>query len=962
MRQFLRSPDGRVQRRPDRLAAVILAALFAFALVVMNLSPVLAGTVSAGSGTNSISGKVRDNQGNPVNAGAVTLRGSRLPSPVSTTTGPDGSYSFTNVPDGSYSVSALKQGLTPATITDVVVGNGVTSYSINFQLLLPTMNSVQTLGRVITTATRQAFNTSTAAQVTVSSEVFQTQNETSVSRLLNEIPGVMADNLGGYNSSNQFAPKQVSVRGAMDYESQQTLDGHAISNGIQGAFRTNLLDTAVLDEIEVVKGPGSAPTTITSAIGGSVNYRLREPTSEPYWAVDFGTDSFWGSQDDLIATGTTANRRWGYAFVYSLDTSPGYNLEKTLLPVSGPSVDGRAVAAQPWTYGSIAGWPGSPPYYQSSITATWHPAEPVTELGLVRNELAKLRYHFSDSTSASVAWYGQQGGYEYQTGYIFLEPTIFAPGAGYTGNIPTGSRQMINLDSSVNNAGFIKNSEPTIEADFRTRVGKGDTLLGRYYNIHLVSQFWVPVTTTHAPLWGTLQLCPVGQFTDGFSGNCGPQGGPYTTPAQTVAYNGQLANLNTIYAYSDEAREDKTLGASLQYDHPVANNLYTVSYDNSTEHNLDQYKFFSSGAFYGGIGIPPGAKTIIGTLMVRGLLSLSDKFSATIADYVEHYDSRYSLDGGLSYKAQTFAHDDFRAGLTFRPTGDVSWRLSAGSSFAPPYASLTNNTFNPAPYPDPVSGGFIEYTSNGKLMPETSVGFDLGSDYRFGRDRSTVLSFDTYLSNLRNQFYYAYLQGGSFSGKPLYLNTPENLNKARFEGVELAVRHNVPVGLGFSVSGNLQRAYTYDLPKNFYLAPGGTTPVQNLTILPQQNFTSGGVYGSGYIPYSMGYGEVNYRTRRGYYLAFGETYHGPNNPQEVPAYFTARATLRLQINNNMYFQISGENLFNALSFPYEWYGDPAGIAPGQVKGAPYAAVPEADGLGTRVLHFVIHESFGNPGR
>ena len=243
------------------------------------------------------------------------------------------------------------------------------------------------------------------------------------------------------------------------------------------------------------------------------------------------------------------------------------------------------------------------------------------------------------------------------------------------------------------------------------------------------------------------------------------------------------------------------------------------------------------------------------------------------------------------------------------------------------------NQITSTPAYDPVNLVAIEQQSNANLRPETAFGFDLGADLRL-KDQTTVFSGDVYSTNLFNRFFGQTVDTGltcaqvtcTTSGPPIPPSTPVlnqtniNISNARFEGIELEIKHEPLVGFGFDLSGALERGYYYNLPPYFYCSlPGPGCPMdQNLNVIAGQN-TNGvgvGIGGQSYngnmrIPYSQGNAEFSYRFANGALAAFGDTYYGNNNSLNRPAFGIAYATLRYPVSKTLSLQLSGDNLFGA---------------------------------------------------
>lgn len=114
------------------------------------------------------------------------------------------------------------------------------------------------------------------------------------------------------------------------------------------------------------------------------------------------------------------------------------------------------------------------------------------------------------------------------------------------------------------------------------------------------------------------------------------------------------------------------------------------------------------------------------------------------------------------------------------------------------------------------------------------------------------------------------------------------------------------------------RAYAYDLPRGFYcttVPANKCTPFYydtNLGVLPNINFEAGGIgfnsLNGAAVPYSMGYGELNFRTLRGAFYQLDATYFGSNNSYSWPAFFVLSAGVREPVGSHLFIQVTGDNL------------------------------------------------------
>ncbi len=158
--------------------------------------------------------------------------------------------------------------------------------------------------------------------------MFADQGAQQVTDVLNQTPGIFTTpySPGNGNPSNGASPGSAQtpqIRGALPYETESLIDGHPVSVGAAGTFSPNLINPFLLDNVEIVKGPGSMPAEINYAINGTVNYRTLEPTPENKFSGEFGVDKWGGVSTGFKATGSTKNHKIEYAAGYVTDGAPG---------------------------------------------------------------------------------------------------------------------------------------------------------------------------------------------------------------------------------------------------------------------------------------------------------------------------------------------------------------------------------------------------------------------------------------------------------------------------------------------------------------------------------------------------------------------------------------------------------------------------------------------------------------
>ncbi len=943
---------------PSILRNLFLAVVMAAGVTI----PV--GALAAASAT--VNGTVRTAEGAPVGSASVVLRGA---SALSTTTDAQGAFNFANVPPGDYTLVVSKAGFQNYE-NDNVLATVAGSTTVNVALAASTFSTLRTIANVSTsTPGRAQINTSTAAITTISNQVFVDQGVTQVTKILNETPGIISGaSPENGNGASQGSFQNIQVRGALPYETEQLIDGHPTPLSLGGTYDPIYLNPALLQDIEIVKGPGSMPEEINDAIGGTVNYVTLQPTRTPEASAIFGVDNWGGTNVALRATGSTKTHLLDYAFGYAGNGAPGplrnYPVagSQLYLVAGAPpwTVNGQQVAQIPQVFGPY------PPSSNYAGIGGAQFADPmyvccygVNTAFYSRGELGKIRLNLSTVSSLTFSYLGGQA-FNDESGMDLtsLAPigttggsfSIFSPPPGYTGAIAPGTPIPFDLQAFLPQ--FQSVQQDLYQAEFRTAFA-GFTMLARYFTAADKDYDYIQTApdgsfTFGGTAYGGILLCPPGA-----TANPGTQTCSSGTPSVTF-FNGQPAVFKTTAAINEGLEEDHLRGQSILFEHPLANgDDFAFSIDQAHHDSTAFSEIQTVGpGFY---TLPPGASQKFTTEMVRGHVFLAPRLFAGIANYMTQYSSHFTDDGGTTWKDATRAYDAPRLGLTWRPNPDVAWRFGTGASIAPPQLGLLSSQGS-QPLPN-INGAPTFYTqnlNNGAIAPETAWGYDLGLDKRI--EQSTLLSVDLYLETLRDEFLGSTTLIGTYKGLPLYASQTANLGHARYEGVEVGVLRAPASGWGFKIQGDLQRAYAYDLPPFFYCSvPGpGCTQDSNLGIIPNVNFGAGGLgfntLNGSAVPYSMGYGELNYRTHHGTYYLAGLTYYGSNNSYSRPAFFIANAAVREPIREGSALQLSVDNIFNG--YGQSWTNYFGGIATPLVNGTLGPTVGGNYGPATWRLQFI----------
>jgi Carboxypeptidase regulatory-like domain/TonB dependent receptor/TonB-dependent Receptor Plug Domain len=922
----------------------LATALFAFA--AFNIPVPAAAQTPA-----SLTGVVQDQTQQPLDGATLTISG---PVNRSMSTDAHGAFAVT-LPPGVFSVTVSKPGYETTTIDTVVVVAGQTA-QFTAQLAPASLSSLAEIGRSIA-AGAPPINTSTAAVSYLSGRTILDQGSLELRTSLNELPGVISsspgiwrgkgDN-GGLLGQNGAAPATVSVveiRGALDYETASLIDGHSITTGRTGSFNNAFLSPYMLQDVQVVKGPGATVPNINNAIGGTVNFRTLEPTAQPIVSADVGTDGH-GSFENFRFTGTSSDRHWSWALDYATQsTNAGIHVNSLLIPGANDYGNGVFVNGAPAVTQIVTTTPT--PYYGVSAYAFDNAVccSPLQSYLASQNELAKLRYSFSPETSLTLTYLASQADYNPEATAAFNNPTLsFSPPAsGYTGPDfqPTCCIRAVNQ----NPVGI--NVQNLFEAEFRTALGT-NSLIARYYQTGTMNyQATAPgpsgSITINGQIYGSALL----------NGSMTP-----------TIFNGTNATIFTPGSYEGLLDVDQLRGYTAEFDHPSGANVYSLAFDQtkSTTYSFENYSPPTPSETI----VPGGSGQTLSDALARGQFQLSPSLSAILGVYYTVYTNHYTQDGGLTFQDSTHSFVGPRFGMTWRADNATSVRLAAGSSIAPAYVYLLTNPAGP-PIPND-QGDPQYYTQNlnsGDVQPETAFGYDLGADHRVG---GIVLSSDIYLTTLHGQFLQSETLAGTFASNnviqnagvqlPLYDVKTSNLGTSKYYGFELSADKETANGLGGRASLSLTRAYVVSVPAGFYNTASGAFTT-NLGVIPGVNFQPNGATYNGLaparVPYAQGYGELNFNSERSVLAksALGVTYYGNNNAYNEPPFFVLHVALDFRLGKATTLALVADNLTGQYNTPYYtlYEGIPVPLANGQLGST------DAGNYGPTTYRITLHHRF-----
>jgi outer membrane receptor protein involved in Fe transport len=1015
----------------SNLTRILATLLFA----TMTVGPVSAATVlhasqvAQGAATGSVSGTAKTAEGAPIPGALVTLAG---PQTYTTTTDANGAFTISNVVPGVYQITVAHPGYQMAVNTIAVVAGAPQQLAV----VMPasTFTSLRTIAHVSTVG-RGSFNTTPASVQTLSSVDFQNEGQYTLNHMLDQIPGLQISY--PTSSADAASPGAIvvpNIRGGLSYETASLIDGHPVAVVDYGDYVTTFLNSFMFSSVEVIKGPGAMSPQTNYAIGGTVNFHTKDPTLTFTPEYTFGYINDGGTYYNLGLSDTVFNGKLGFVVDIAGVNDPGIiHNQQTYFNPHSPS----AVIGWNGTTGNVAAFNDSVANFSGTVSNGFLiqglAACCYSYNGYFNQyaELFKLQYHFSDSTRLTVSdlvteTYADQDANTAST----LLPAVFDPasGHGYAGSITPGTRFWETsggpYPGPVGGAANEVNDEPIMQAEITTTLGD-NTIVARYYHADVNRLINEGTDSPFDPIVMGYSYFGVNHEASNYT--------TYNGAVEQTAFfdyyrqfeldrlEGYSAEFTHPYGNGDEATLSwegttyQTNGVgSLAGCAPGANSAgqFTgFSYAASVTGGCPKGNVTYPGLAAPSTTVPGGASQIWNTYLLRNVLNVTHDLSWTVALYDNTYRNTYPYEcvytpGWYGQTASNLgesgaacspygtnvvwttndqSHFDERTALEWRPAPNLAVRFSAGSAIAPEYLAELSR---PLGYPGTSTSPTVTINyPNPNLKPETSWGYDLGADYRFA-DGITVASVDGYWTNLYNHFITALNDsgiacvGGTFPGFPgsscttgaeLYYSQNENVSNARFEGIELELRHIPAQGFGFSLSASTEHAYPYNISPNFYctFVPTAAHPCvpanynTNLNIVAGANFNGNGYQGSGVsvngfsntnIPYLTGNAELNWRAPGGWSAVFGSTFLGKNNSFNAPPFWITYASFRAPINDALSVQVSADNLFNSLPGYFEYIG----TGPNYVLANGQQAVSIEDQLGPAVYHFELTKTFDGP--
>ncbi len=274
--------------------------------------------------TGSVRGIVLDDNGEPLKGAQVTIRQSKL----GVVSADNGRFEIKAVPVGYRQVIASMTGYSSSFKT-IYIGLGrATDVQLTLKQVtipMPGIAVKDSVPRVSVTATivPMELKKVPAAVEIITSEVIQEMGAMTVADAMMEARST-------YLQGNEDRGLSVSLRGLRSNQTLVMINGRRIAAGIRDNINLDDLPAAMIDRIEIVRGPSSALYG-SDAMGGVVNIITRKPTEDMVAGLSlrYGQNKY-GESSSPFVKGYMSERagKLGYSLYGSIDREASFDRYK----------------------------------------------------------------------------------------------------------------------------------------------------------------------------------------------------------------------------------------------------------------------------------------------------------------------------------------------------------------------------------------------------------------------------------------------------------------------------------------------------------------------------------------------------------------------------------------------------------------------------------------------------------
>jgi len=250
---------------------------------------------AAAAGVGTIRGTVLTETGQPLKGAQVTVRGTKL----GAVTLPDGKFEITNAPAGYCQVIAWMTGYATRTERLFVAADQIVT--VRFELKevvipLPAVEVSDSVPRVSVTATIVPMDIKVipSAVEIISEETIQEMGALTVADALMDAQSL-------YLQGDDERSLSASLRGLRTTHTLILINGRRVAAGLRENVNLDDLPTAMIQRIEIVRGPSSALYG-SDAIGGVINIITKKPPDDMVAGVSvrYGQSKYGEDQNPFL--------------------------------------------------------------------------------------------------------------------------------------------------------------------------------------------------------------------------------------------------------------------------------------------------------------------------------------------------------------------------------------------------------------------------------------------------------------------------------------------------------------------------------------------------------------------------------------------------------------------------------------------------------------------------------------
>jgi outer membrane receptor protein involved in Fe transport len=727
---------------------------------------------------------------------------------------------------------------------------------------------IREIGSVRAVGSAGVLQTNASVISSVAPQALQQENALRASDALKTLPGVNSTGVTSAVGDDSY----IDIRGLKPSESQVLLDGHPIgpigvsasspdADGLVEGFNFQDSPAFALSGIDVTFGAGATGLYGGNTVGGTIDMRTLSPTARNEFTLDEGIGDEGRMLTALKATGTRG--RLGYVLVDGAEGTygafPGSDVAQTGLR----GTDFTSTTLQQLTY-------------------------PVSGDYLLRNALGKVTYKFSPATNA---WF---------TAY---DATSWSDKTG-------------NGDNDFNSPSYMLSNAP---------IGN---------NPSCPNGVWVQTNAGR-------QCISASQYAQDASGPAG--GGPgawqafrsqdYHARLTTAAGNNSLMfdAFTDNYAFTYNRDASYIEGPTDAFLNRWATQGFLMSDDIATVRNQFGFGYYLQ------------RQTLTGDQTVSDGSGLANESPASRMDNeyfvrdtfmpIEHlslvlnaWEDKASIDPQ--------AHLNPRLSLIYKPSPSDVLRVTSGRSVSEPSLQLGQVTLTPVGALNPDCGAVKNGTPSdpadvnvgsgpgSNLRPEKATDIEVSYGHRFTGD--TAVGVSAYAMNMIDRIVTVSLPTGSLSESEMssVLNRIEtfcaetptalqytlsqafNAATAQARGIEISGRVRADKHLYFDYSYDIQSLIVNDLPS---------------TVLADDPTLVNGIQAF-QVPLHKANLGIDFSTRSGFEGRLDGHFVGINNPQQLPGYAYADASLTQRVSKRLTLNLGISNVFNSHSNIYNMLG------------------------------------------